>query len=294
MGVNDKHSASVSSGLDIVDSTNEGYSQHRGVPRKSSFREYHDLSRAQTSPDMHRMERSHEFVSNPSEFENLDPLTNHIDGNVTISGLLSMESSGDGLRVSMHEGDEETLENPQVTTGPGKRVPRRREKPSTRVMDTPLARKEMMDEHPSYHNEISGEEAEKRLKKCCTHGYLTRYSKHNQHYVLSVYQKVADQEDFKHFQITITSGASRGKYRILEDESFESLQAMLGHYGMKRISPGFRTIGNCVSVRDYLTQLEQTRAENVRQQQAPQQVQIPVEQLPRVQPQPKSRNCTVL
>lgn len=140
-----------------------------------------------------------------------------------------------------------------------------------------------MDEHPSYHGEISGEEAGERLKICCTHGYLTRYSENSQRYVLSVYQKFPHKEVTKHFPITFTNNGGQNMYQISSDEEPKGLQAMLTHYEKSRIDPALQNIGSCVSLDEYLRRhQEQERhhqKENVpppaAQREDPPQVQAP-------------------
>lgn len=125
---------------------------------------------------------------------------------------------------------------------------------------TPIIESEMLDDHKSYHEEITGEEAEKRLKKCCTHGYLTRYSKQRptsslgkDPYVLTVYRKAPNDEVIRHFPIIFEKGK---EYRI-SDRPFKSLQEMLGHYEEHRIDPALKKIGRAVTEDEYEELIQQ-------------------------------------
>ena len=144
-------------------------------------------------------------------------------------------------------------------------------------MVVPKTKREMMDEHPSYHGAISGEEAEKRLKICCTHGYLTRYSENSQCYVLSVYQEFPHEEVVKHFPITFTSNGGQKMYKISSDEEPKGLQAMLTYYECNRIDPALKNIGGCVSLQEYLRRQKEQEGHD-------QQVNVPPPAAPKKDP----------
>ena len=109
-----------------------------------------------------------------------------------------------------------------------------------------------MGEHDSYHQRISAEEAEKRLKKYDGNRcYLTRFSQNNNHYVLSVYQKIPTQE-IEHYGIDIQDG----KYKIQgKEDVFNDVTQMLKHYEQKRLDPAFKNIGKMFTEEDYLSAL---------------------------------------
>ena len=114
-----------------------------------------------------------------------------------------------------------------------------------------------MEEHKSYHEEISGDEAVKRLRLCHAQlrsdtCYLTRHSKNENKYVLTVYSKIANDDSselVKHFQINFEAS---GKYRLGDLYEFESLKEMLAHYEKHRVDAAFRDIGRCISLKEYI------------------------------------------
>ncbi|XP_064382002.1 uncharacterized protein LOC135330943 isoform X2 [Halichondria panicea] len=121
----------------------------------------------------------------------------------------------------------------------------------TRQLEVRKSENEMMDEHPSYHEEITGDEAEKRLKLCSNHGYLTRHSKKNQSYVLSVHKQTGLEDVFKHFPILFTNGNSK-MYQIgVGCKEFANLLEMLNFYERNRIDPSLKSIGTHVTEDEY-------------------------------------------
>ena len=121
-----------------------------------------------------------------------------------------------------------------------------------------LNRNPLMGEHPSYHQSMSAEEAEQRLKKfdgdCC---YLTRFCEANRQYMLSVSQK-RPTRSIKHFQINIRDG----KCSIFErTEVFDDITQMLQHYEYNRLDPAFKTIGRMFTEEDYTIALNKTLME---------------------------------
>ena len=108
-----------------------------------------------------------------------------------------------------------------------------------------------MDEHNSYHQAITGKEAEKRLKKCGSHCYLTRYSENRKRYMLTVYQKKPTYV-MKHFEIFFEHLEAHKVYKIDgKDQEFDGIGAMLHHYENSRIDPALKNIGRSVSENDY-------------------------------------------
>ncbi len=112
---------------------------------------------------------------------------------------------------------------------------------------------QIMDHHDSYHSDISGEEAEFRLKAFQTRSYLTRYSTNHKQYILSVYQPVLRgtriKHETKHFTITFKHG-DRKIYKIT-DREFDSLEEMLKTYESEKIDHSLPNIGRMVSMTEY-------------------------------------------
>lgn len=106
----------------------------------------------------------------------------------------------------------------------------------------------MIEEHLGYHRSITAKEAERRLRKYGRHCYLTRYSKTNLCYILSVYQE-RPIRTIKHFKIIIGSGelAIKGK-----EKTFSSIRELLDHYGNNRIDPSFENIGRKYTEEEYM------------------------------------------
>lgn len=104
----------------------------------------------------------------------------------------------------------------------------------------------MLEDHSSYHQSITREEAEKRLKKCGGHCYLTRFSRTNEKYILSVYQEKPT-KTIEHYKITIHECVR------LEDKgkSFSNIAELLTFYENNRVSPAFKNIGQCYSEDEY-------------------------------------------
>lgn len=99
----------------------------------------------------------------------------------------------------------------------------------------------MMGEHPSYHQAITGAEAEQRLKEYNVHCYLTRYSKLHEGYVLSVYENQIQNSVIEHFCIEVLND---GKLKIAgKNRTFDDIQHLLLHYEKHRINPALRSIG---------------------------------------------------
>jgi hypothetical protein len=88
----------------------------------------------------------------------------------------------------------------------------------------------ILQDHPAYHQAITGEEAVKRLRECGEHCYLTRYSSAHACYVLSSY-KPQDYLDpvIMHFKIIIEDdGTLKIDGKRLE---FDAIQSLLEYYG---------------------------------------------------------------
>ena len=119
----------------------------------------------------------------------------------------------------------------------------------TAMLMIPVEETSMLEEHSSYHQSISGKEAERRLKR---HGglcYLTRYSEAKRSYILTVYQK-SPTYAMKHFKIMIDCN---GKKSIEKKQmKFDTVGELLTHYESTRLDPAFRTIGERFTEDDYI------------------------------------------
>ncbi len=119
---------------------------------------------------------------------------------------------------------------------------------------------QIMDLHDSYHYEISGDEAEFRLRMFRQiRSYLTRYSASYKQYILSVYQSVPKVKELKHeirhFTITFKHG-DRKIYQIT-DREFDSLEEMLETYERESVDHSLPNIGKMLSMNDYLQLMKQ-------------------------------------
>ncbi len=123
-----------------------------------------------------------------------------------------------------------------------------------------------MPEHSSYHGTITGDEAQHRLRQFNTRGYLTRFSRTKDCYVLSVYEPDTARGRLKpyvqHFKITTETvpyggiwgwlGSKKDVYQIDHSEmNFDSLDEMLYYYEKNRIDPGFQDIGIRITKEKY-------------------------------------------
>ena len=116
-------------------------------------------------------------------------------------------------------------------------------------------KEELLDDHPGYHQSITTTEAEKRLQKCdenCC--YLTRYSKNNKSYVLSVCQKRPIQ-GIEHFGIEVQDGKCKIQGKT---EEFPNINQLLEHYEQNVIDPSFITIGKKFTREDYSAAFSKT------------------------------------
>lgn len=106
----------------------------------------------------------------------------------------------------------------------------------------------MLEEHPSYHQCITGREAVKRLKQHGGHCYLTRYSEAKRTYILSVYQKRPTYA-MKHFKINIEYDGKKSIEK--KQKRFDTIGELLDHYEQFRLDPAFRTIGQSYTEEEY-------------------------------------------
>lgn len=115
--------------------------------------------------------------------------------------------------------------------------------PHTALLSGGVNEANMLEDHSSYHQALTGEEAERRLKQCGGHCYLTRYSKKHKCYVLSVYEDEIPPSEptIEHFEIVIQNFS---KLHIRnKTQTFNSIHLLLQHYEHKRIDPALRSIG---------------------------------------------------
>lgn len=98
-----------------------------------------------------------------------------------------------------------------------------------------------MEEHPSYHEAITGEEAKERLKKKGCHCYLTRYSKSQNCYVLSVLKPQQSMDFVWNFKIVFSKDEKKKICGLTKE--FDNIIALLEHYEHNRIDPGLSSIG---------------------------------------------------
>ena len=117
----------------------------------------------------------------------------------------------------------------------------------------------ILKEHAAYHQAINGEEAERRLKKCGGHCYLTRYSNAQECYVLSVHEHQRHSKPtICHFKIVIEdNGEHRIDGKVIV---FQDIQSLLGHYEQERIDPALRSIGKAYTEAEY-TRMQQMEDE---------------------------------
>lgn len=122
-----------------------------------------------------------------------------------------------------------------------------------------LEETKMMGEHASYHQNITGLEAQQRLTMCGRLSYLTRFSEQWKCYILSVYKPGPV---IKHFKIVIEDD---GQHRIDGKRmTFPDIGALLSHYERTRPDPAFTTTGQYYTEQDYSQAVENRRAEEQR------------------------------
>ncbi len=113
-----------------------------------------------------------------------------------------------------------------------------------------------MAEHSSYHGVITGKEAAHRLKEVGTRCYLTRYSRTQRCYILTVYEQELIAEHItpgiQDIKIVITQQVRKrvNRYQVGARE-FDNPDKMLRYYEKNRIDPGLQDIGRCITKREY-------------------------------------------
>lgn len=136
-----------------------------------------------------------------------------------------------------------------------------RDRLNTCKLQKTIKERKTLKEHPAYHEQISGQEAERRLNKSGGHSYLTRYSKEHECYILSVYEQQRHSEPtICHFKIVIEDNGER---RIDGKEAaFQDIHSLLGHYEVERIDPALRTIGKAYTKAEYTRMQEMEDKKN--------------------------------
>ena len=123
-------------------------------------------------------------------------------------------------------------------------------------MGEPTAELKAMSDHPSYHSNVTGKQAEDILKKHGGACYLTRHSKSNNCYVLSVLQ-TASRKGAKigHFVLKINKRSLYEHIVTSEIEgtclAFEDIFKLLQFYEQNPVDHEFRNIGTMITSDDY-------------------------------------------
>ncbi|XP_064386778.1 uncharacterized protein LOC135335269 isoform X3 [Halichondria panicea] len=153
------------------------------------------------------------------------------------------------------DNDEETGDKKEVeqTVNPAQRP-----KIFSQQLAVAVGPEKTITENKSYHNEISGDEAIKRLMVFGDLCYLTRHSGFWKCYVLSVCWNDKDLETkkFRHYKIELSSE----KVKIEEGNPFDSLEKMLEYYKTNRIDPAFPNIGECITQDNYKKKNKEIKA----------------------------------
>lgn len=114
----------------------------------------------------------------------------------------------------------------------------------------------MLGEHDAHHQNIKGDEAERRLEEYGKDCYLTRYSDHHRSYVLTVCKRQCPNNVIKHFTIKVKK---KGECRIEEKgnkEYFKDIKKLLSHYRKFRIDPAIDKIGQPYTEREFFRKEE--------------------------------------
>ena len=109
-----------------------------------------------------------------------------------------------------------------------------------------------INNHPSYHGAMEGNESQMELKHHSESCYLTRYSERRNVYVLSVMKVSGGTRVFQHFTIDIRNRNNDISYEIKgADMKFKHLSDMLKFYQCNPVSHSVSNIGECVMAYDY-------------------------------------------
>jgi hypothetical protein len=105
----------------------------------------------------------------------------------------------------------------------------------------------MIGEHPSYHQAITGDEAELRLRRFGGHCFLTRYSEKKKHYILSTFKNLKPTPVIRHFKIIKKHGRVHIEGIV---KTHDDLQALLTYYQEHRVNPAVKSIGRQCDYRE--------------------------------------------
>ena len=131
----------------------------------------------------------------------------------------------------------------------------------TAILALAVKETNIMEEHESYHEGITGAEAERRLKRLRMNSYLTRYSKKRKTYVLTVYKLQAPEDVITHFKIDIKNG----KYNINgKTKTFNDIRKLLEYYERNRLDPAVSTIGEKHTLKDFYQREKEEKEESER------------------------------
>ena len=132
----------------------------------------------------------------------------------------------------------------------------------TAVLAVAVDEKNIMAEHESYHEEITGAEAERRLKLIGTNSYLTRYSNKKKSYVLTVFKQQIPEDVIKHYKIVIQNGYKiDGKQFMCGD-----IRTLLEHYEKNRLDPAIKAIGEKHTLKDFLQREKEEKDKKEREE----------------------------
>ena len=126
----------------------------------------------------------------------------------------------------------------------------------TSILAVAVDERNIMAEHESYHEGITGEEAERRLKLVGTNSYLTRYSKKEESYVLTVFKKESPEDVIMHFKIIIQNDKHNIDGKQLK---FDDIRSLLEHYESIRLDPDIKTIGQKHTLKDFQQKEEERK-----------------------------------
>lgn len=115
------------------------------------------------------------------------------------------------------------------------------------MVSTLAPSKHQMPNHPTYHNDISGETAEMRLQRKGGLCYLFRYSKSSNMYQLAI---VDCNQKVEHFELEIDRDKPMFSLKGTKQE-FRSLEELIKYYHSHRLSPTIRNIGKPCYHPDY-------------------------------------------
>ena len=109
-----------------------------------------------------------------------------------------------------------------------------------------------MEDHQSYHGNITGDEAVRRLKMAKVDAYLTRFSSRHGRYMITVF-KPEPSKTIGNFKLVIDKKSQIRKYAVEGMErSFQNIDLLLVYYESNRIHPIFDNIGRRFTVQSFI------------------------------------------